>query len=115
MQNMLVGNKPRGRKTRTTVPKLPDCDVIDHGHFYHQGTQTTLLTVDLTDALPRSHMYDQLASTWLQSNFSSAPSSEMNSIDAVLQGRAKENFRARVRLHLEDLQSWAAAVAARLG
>jgi hypothetical protein len=58
--------KPCGRKTRTAVPKPPDCDAIDHGHSYHQGTQTILLTVDLTDALPRPHMVDQLASTGFQ-------------------------------------------------
>ena len=111
---------PRRRRlkssvTKPTIPTSPDRDLVDPSHSCHQGTQTTLLTVDLADTIPIPHMYDGLAAAWLQAGFPTSSPNELVGVTAVLQEHAKEGVRAGVRLLLKDLQSWTATVAAKLG
>lgn len=106
--------KPKAAITQPTIPTSPVNDLVDTGRSNHQSTQTTLLTVDLADAIPVQHMYDGMAADWFNSGFPSAPGT-FTDIASLLREHAKEGARAMASILLKDVQSWVNISSGRLG
>jgi transposase len=68
----------------------------------HQATQTSLHTVEVSDAMVQPHMYDHFIPSWIQERFASA--SHSSQIDLLLD-HAREGARAMHAFLLADIRS----------
>lgn len=72
--------------------------------YCNQTTQTSLITVDLTDVIVREHMYDSHISTWLQAGFVPVP--DQRQIHDLLIDHAREGARAMHAFMVTEMQAW---------